>query len=223
MRDEWYGDKRDLVKWGVLLHLADQFSSRSILQVPYYRPSEWRDLEIDGQRYPFPDAVVKHFRTIRDIRRLKARCRIQVVPTPFRNRTQYAAAVRRAIAAKRSGRSIVFLDPDTGLAPRNPGPEHVLGAELAAIWAQMSPGDVLVFYQHQTNRSGRPWVEEKRQQFAEALGLPPEAAGLVRAPEIARDVAFFFCEKKARAGVGAVPPSNQLERTRLAEAMGPRR
>jgi hypothetical protein len=24
MRDEWYGDKRDLVKWGVLLHLAKQ-------------------------------------------------------------------------------------------------------------------------------------------------------------------------------------------------------
>ncbi|WP_157844579.1 hypothetical protein [Dehalococcoides mccartyi] len=33
MKDKWYGDKRDLVKWGVLLTLAKMFSARRILQV----------------------------------------------------------------------------------------------------------------------------------------------------------------------------------------------
>jgi len=38
VKDKWYGDKRDLVKWGILLTLAKMFSARRILQVAYYRP-----------------------------------------------------------------------------------------------------------------------------------------------------------------------------------------
>jgi hypothetical protein len=47
MKDEWYGDKRDLVKWGVLLHLAATFKATRILQVPYYGQANgapWRSM-----------------------------------------------------------------------------------------------------------------------------------------------------------------------------------
>jgi hypothetical protein len=50
MRDEWYGDKRDLIKWGVLLDLEQRYKAKQILQVLYYRPGEWKPMEIDGDK-----------------------------------------------------------------------------------------------------------------------------------------------------------------------------
>ena len=39
MRDQWYGDKRDMVKWAALLHLAQRERLSAILQVALYRPN----------------------------------------------------------------------------------------------------------------------------------------------------------------------------------------
>lgn len=74
------------------------------------------------------------------------------------------------------GRTIVFLDPDTGLQPTKPSWEHVLDSELASIWAAMPAGHVLVFYQHKTSYNGSPWLEPKRAQFESAVGLEPGAS-----------------------------------------------
>jgi hypothetical protein len=51
MKDQWYADNRDLVKWGVLLELCRQFHAIRILQVLCYRPSDWQEknLKIDGK------------------------------------------------------------------------------------------------------------------------------------------------------------------------------
>lgn len=37
MRDIWYSDNRDLVKWGVLAHIARTQFLKTIVQVPYWR------------------------------------------------------------------------------------------------------------------------------------------------------------------------------------------
>ena len=43
MRDQWYADNRDLVKWGILLRLAERYATKHILQILYYRTTcEWR-------------------------------------------------------------------------------------------------------------------------------------------------------------------------------------
>src|SRR5262249_17751130 len=46
---------------------------------------------------------------------------------------------------------------------------HVLESELAELWAELTIGDVLVFYQHQTNRNGQSWIATKKDQLATAL------------------------------------------------------
>jgi hypothetical protein len=66
----------------------------------------------------------------------------------------------------------------------------------------MSAGDFMVFYQHQTNRSGEEWIEPKKLQFERALSIPSGNAKLAQATKIARDVAFFFAEKQATKGSG---------------------
>lgn len=196
MKDQWYGDNRDLVKWGVLSELARRFDADHILQVLYYRPSKWAEFEIDGELVELPSEVIQHFRTATNISTMESAARLEVLADAFENRDQYLQTVLQRIKEHAPSRGIVFLDPDTGLESRSPGPEHVLTSEITAIWREMAVRDVLVLYQHQTNRSGSPWIEPKRVQFESALGLMPGSAKVARAPKIARDVAFFFAEKR---------------------------
>jgi len=37
MRNRWYSDKRDLVKWSILIHLARMTAATRILQIAYFR------------------------------------------------------------------------------------------------------------------------------------------------------------------------------------------
>jgi len=195
MKDQWYGDHRDLVKWSVLVELARRFRAGRILQVLYYRESVWNELEIDGKSVPLPQEVIQHFRNVQNIRSLQVSVRVDIIEDLFLDRTEYMQRVLQGIWAWRNGLSIVFLDPDTGLESKHPGLQHVLDSELAEIWRELRHGDVLVLYQSQTNKKGLPWIEPKRVQFERALGLPPGGPKVACAPKVARDVAFFFCRK----------------------------
>ncbi len=196
MRDKYYGDKRDLVKWGVLLQLATLFHIRKSLQVAYFRPSQWGDLDIDGMFYELPQPVIEHFRNFRNITKLTTNPKIQVVSSTFSsNRRVYAREVLRVLGKPSNERRIVFLDPDTGLESQTPNLQHVLDSEVAEIWGKMGSGEVLVLYQHQTNYGGKPWIEPKRKQFEDAIGLAPGTAKVAKASKIAPDVAFFYAEK----------------------------
>lgn len=63
--------------------------------------------------------------------------------------------------------------------------------------ARRQTGDVLTFYQHQTNRKGTPWVDEQKAHFERAIGLLPGGSKLAWAPSIAKDVVFFFAAKSS--------------------------
>jgi len=196
MKDQWYGDGRDLVKWGVLFHLAQAYSVKRILQVAYLRSSKWGELEIDGQKYPIPEPIKNHFRNVRNISNLQCEPIVDVLDSPFENRSQYEQLIMGEIDHQHP--CIVFLDPDTGLEPDNkPGFEHVLGSELMDVWEKMVVGDVLALYQHQTNRKGQPWIEPKRKQFENALNLPTGRAKVAVGSNIAGayDVAIYYCRK----------------------------
>ena len=84
MRDKWFGDNRDLVKWSVLLHLAKENNINNILQIAYYRESEFGSICID---YPdctddkviqIPDEVKNFFRRIQNIKNMSNSIMIDV-------------------------------------------------------------------------------------------------------------------------------------------------
>ena len=197
MRDQWYGDNRDLVKWGTLFLLARKFRAKTIVQIAYYRPSTWGQLEIDGKPHDVPQEVFKHFRNLGNIEELRAGPQIKVLMAPFDDRGRYMTEVLKAIAAKGPDPKIVFLDPDTGLEPRNPSMDHVLESEVKEIWDRLQPWDVLVFYQHKTNRNGQPWIEPKMKQLSGAIGVDKGEIKLAvgHNPNLAQDVALFYCQK----------------------------
>jgi hypothetical protein len=195
MRDTWYADNRDLVKWGVLFRLAQRFESKRVLQIAYYRPSTFGQIEIDGQPDTIPVEVIAHFRNIRAVGSVDSPIRVAVFDPVFEDRRTYLAAVLNLLPAYGGERCVVFLDPDTGLEPTTPGLEHVLGDKISAIWRTMKSGDVMVFYQHQTNRAGQPWIPQKHAQFAQALRVSQNSVKIATGMEVARDVAFFYSQK----------------------------
>ncbi|HEV2492066.1 MAG TPA: hypothetical protein VG204_03235 [Terriglobia bacterium] len=208
VKDKWYGDKRDLVKWGVLLQLANRYAASRILQVAYYRPeaitTRSETIEIDSRKCAMPDAVYMHFRNMADITRLSSpSLQIQVVNSVWNAEGRASGAYIQEVEAARAqlptdSPCIVFLDPDTGLEPPkgNPKLEHVLESELKQIWEEaVRVNDVLVFYQHKAGRKkGESWITAKREQFESALGLGNGAPKLARG-EAATDVVFFFAQK----------------------------
>jgi hypothetical protein len=197
MRDQWYGDHRDLVKWGTLLEIVRTRRSKHILQVLYYRPSEWGSIEFEGRSIDISSEVIRHFRSVGSIRDLSCGASIEVISEEFADRKRYLRGITAAIQARGTRLGIVFLDPDTGLEPEsgNFGPTHVRKNELAEIWGALSTGDVLVLYQHETNPKGEDFIGPKKHQFAQALGISVESAKHAYAPKVARDVVFFFADK----------------------------
>lgn len=198
MRNRWYGDNRDLIKWGVLFRLAETFEARRILQLAYYRPSTFGQLIIDDQAQDLPEEVIAHFRNLRNIGTMDSEVRVTIFDPVFKDRSTYLQAVLTLLPTFAEERCIVFLDPDTGLEPARPTLDHVLDNEAGAIWNALKKGDVFVFYQHQTNKSGQPWIEPKRNQLAAALNVGTGAIRMAHAPNVAKDVVFFFTQKEEK-------------------------
>ena len=197
MKDIWYADKRDLVKWSVLLRLAEINQMERILQIAYYRGSRFDDIQIDGRNHKIPNAVLQHFRRIQSIRKLNTKVRISIFDENFENRVEYHNKVINYLAKYKNFKCTVFLDPDTGLQPPNgrAGLQHVLNGEVQTIWHSLKKDDILVFYQHQTNRNGQPWIEPKRDQLANAIRVDKQLVKIANSVEIAHDVAFYYLQK----------------------------
>lgn len=199
MQDQWYGDHRDLIKWGGLLEIAQQNQLRHILQVCYYRPCKWDQIQVDEKLVDISPRVTKHFRDISLIKKLDGTIPIEILTEALEDRESYLQTVLTAIQSRSEAPGIVFLDPDTGLQPANgkSGPTHVPVGELTSIWNALSHGDVLALYQHQTNRAGKPWIPEKKKQFDGVLNT---CSKIVKAPEsrlkenagLPRDVVLFY-------------------------------
>ncbi len=205
MRDHWYGDNRDLAKWGVLLQLADRYDAKHILHVMYYRTNGWAPVQVDGEELQIPPAVIDHFRRAVSIAELQSPVPLDVITEPFENRQKYLELVRQRIKARTQTPGLIFLDPDTGLAPPSPAVsskrEFVKDNEVRAMWEDMQIGDVLVLHQHKTKRNGPPWVAMKRLQFEATLGIPEGSSKLAEAPRITMDALFFFVQKEQEAQV----------------------
>lgn len=208
MRDWWYGDKRDVVKWGTVVVLGRRLSISTVLQVALYREDRLNyRLAINGATKttePVPIEVVRHFRNIDHIRRLAedTKLRIDIHKDPFQWRREYRTRedFRKAYFAKLTRRIrqyqqpvIVFLDPDTGIAPENYSYEHVTPQEIRLVLGAMKAGDVLLFYQHARLGDGQ-WLDSTRDDFRQAVGADVPI-NTITCNEIAKDVAFFVVER----------------------------
>ena len=195
MRDQWYGDNRDLVKWSVLVHLARREAVSAILHVAMYRPGPAPAPLVTAHGKVDPPAeVFRHFRDLDDIQRLGVATglAIEVVKEPFTDRIAYFGRVCERVKRRRGGPMLVLLDPDIGLAPETHGPEHVTSTEVARVFEVLRPGDLLVCYQHA--RKQKDWRGRARRAFANAPGVPSFEVEVLQS-EVARDVLLLEVKK----------------------------
>lgn len=197
MRDIWYSDNRDLIKWGVLAHIARMQSLKTIVQVPYWRKEEQQPhFSFREKRVALDQDVWSFFRNIRHIKRLSEQLgvNIAVFDDEFTHseRKAYSQSLSRHLAdCKRP--LLVFLDPDTGLEPEKLNVTHTTLVEVTCAWKDLMVGDWLVFYQHARRETG--WVESVSAQLSRACaGAKIEVA---RSEAIGNDVAFLCAEKRA--------------------------
>lgn len=195
MKERWFADDRDLVKWSALLHFARAHALTRIIQVAYTRADARPQVTIGEQIVAVDDAVWSFFRDLQRIRHLGATVGmpIDVFDETFdpKNRAAYQQRVIEVLAANHNGAVLLFLDPDTGLQPTRASAEHVAREEVRACWQQLAAGDWLALYQHA--RHDKTWLEDvQRELSALCDGVPID---LVRSAEIGKDVALLFARK----------------------------
>jgi hypothetical protein len=194
MRDSWYADKRDLVKWGTLAHIAEREHLPLIVQVPYPRVTARPPLQSGNTEVPIHPSVWQFFRNLSAVEDLGAPLgrEIVVIPDIFdpRQRQRYNQTVADTLSRLPAGK-VVLLDPDTGLAPRKASGEHLTPDDVGAVWSVLHSGDWLVLYQHASRT--KTWRADGRQRL-EAICCVQECEEF-SAPDISWDVVFFAVRK----------------------------
>lgn len=203
MQNKWYGDKRDLVKWRTLIHLAGEDPAVRILQVLMIRPDCERDSRL-AERGPhgvrscgISESAFDHFRRVQNITCLDKRIAIYDKPFPEKDqgrcqeeRDRYFRAVCEWIGRFRGKRRVVLVDPDTGIKQKRRTWKHIEDRELKELYQQLGRGDTLVLYQHgQLFRKG--WLRATLAQFAKAVKVGTNRVRVFQCCELARDVALF--------------------------------
>lgn len=198
MRDTWYADQRDLVKWGTLTHLAERNALAAIVQVAYLRQGARPPLENGPAKVPISPAVWAFFRDVGTIRGLadKLKRRIVLLDEAFvpRQRRQYRESMLAAFRGV-EGPKIVLLDPDTGIASGRATAKHSTSEDITAVWGALDSGDWLAVYQHRYR--DKRWREDARERLAALCGTSIE---LFAAPEVASDVVLLAARKPSPGG-----------------------
>jgi len=193
VRDTWYADHRDLVKWGTLAHIAERQSLAAIVQVAYLRRGTQGALQNGSAEVPIAPAVWSFFRDVTAVRSLGEILsrRIVVIDKPFtpQRRREYRLAVVESVRSIESSK-IVLLDPDTGIAPSKPSGKHVTAEDIAAVWEALQPGDWIAVYQHRSRN--KTWKQGAQDRFTDVCG---NGVQVYQATKIAPDVILLAKRK----------------------------
>ena len=199
MRDKWYSDDRDLVKWATLAHIASERGLQTILQVPYWRPEKVHPhFNFIEKPVAVSDKVWGFFRNIHSITRLgpEIGVSIAVVNTEFKpdRRDAYVSEVKTKIQHARRPLAL-FLDPDTGLQPKKCCPEHTAITDIQTLWPVLKPREWLILYQHARHTSN--WAESIADELSYLCSSMQ--AHVVRSGDVGKDVALICVEKEGMA------------------------
>ena len=196
MRDIWYGDRRDRVKWGALVHLARSQGLSKIVQVAFYQRLTDPKLLMDDVPISVPKEVWDHFSDLRNIEKLGESTGIEIVVLDrvfdSIRRREYIREVIQILRQHSASPKIVFLDPDTGIEPARAKAEHVTMEDVKEIWEVLSTRDWLAVYQHASRRGD--WLEIGKQKFRQACEV--EHVKVFRSCKIAKDVAVFAARRR---------------------------
>jgi hypothetical protein len=204
VRDTWYGNARDIVKWGAIVEIGNRFGVERVVQVAFLRPGDRPVLVGDLWREPvqIPDVVWQHIRNIDPVETGLSSAlglEVEVIDWLFdpSRRKAYASDVEQHLRLL-GGKKLVLLDPDTGMEPQRSRPtgNHILCEEIVQLWNALRPNDWIILYQHRWRESG--WDAIAQRRFGEIVQAPTKIIGaqrshIVGAPKV--DAIFLAARK----------------------------
>lgn len=177
MRNEFYGDRKDVWKWTVATRAAGE--RKPICYVPMLTRNDGNLFTAVKNAAPavatFFDSERKLFESsARDVKRIEnlLRGRISILGGEFRHarRQEYFQGV--AARLKHLDEPVVLLvDPDNGLACTKSGKQHIEDGELRLLWDCLKPCSTLLLFQVSGGRR-KDWLGDRLRAFTEALSVP---------------------------------------------------
>ena len=186
MRNQYYGDSRDVFKWSMILKLVRDHGIRTVLQVAMLRPD---DNSGQGNTTHLPNNAVKSVlsffeeerqvfesdprkRDIRRITRLPDYCgggfRIEVFDKIFSGKSYFEEAKEAIRNLHRP--ALILLDPDTGMgeAKGQRRYKQIREDEIRSIFSQLEPRYVLTLFQYKWRCKN--WITYLENKFKGAEG-----------------------------------------------------
>jgi hypothetical protein len=180
MRNEFYGDRKDVWKWSVVLTVAGK--QKPIVYVPMLTANDGNLFGVVENAHPdvvaFFEAERKLFQSSpRNVGRIVNLLpgRIRIIGRDFRNacRSKHFQDVASELG-RHSEPVVLLVDPDNGLACTKPGKQHIADSELRLLWESLSTGSTLLLFQVSGGRK-KDWLNDRMQAFAEALSIGSSA------------------------------------------------
>jgi len=162
MNQQFFGDNRDLFKYDLVFAIMSRAKPRlkSFMLVPMltgYRPSEKdvvagmknKKLMRCFHKFTAGKGALKYYREIQGYFE-SGDINVTIFPSPdFEFSQKNRARYFKKMSAHMPKRSLIFLDPDTGIqADEKAEKQHLKFSELQEIYNQVDDGSVLMVYQH---------------------------------------------------------------------------
>lgn len=209
MKNEFFGDRRDLFKFDLALWMSSSASGR-LTYVPMLTEltRERGNGEYDYQRAKAgyhnaqllkllnncAHGIDGHSQDIREIVPYFQANDIEIATykdTEYltrRNRSTYWNGIADTVLPG----SLVLVDPDTGMENSNPTEEHLYYAELRHLLAYSSDSSILMVYQHFERVPHEVFLVRRSADFAKFAGVSPIYI-------TDNEIIFFFMSKSADA------------------------
>jgi len=158
MQDRWFGDNRDLVKWGAVSYLSNQYPQHTVCPILYYtKPPGHGNKNLGlkhsngtSQSIGFSQFILNIFPSNCFLYYSQLSKGIKLSwPLLALNSENYLQDIIKYMN-NISSPCIVFLDPDTGIEPSSGGNnKHARKAHIKHIWDNiLKKDDILAIYQH---------------------------------------------------------------------------
>lgn len=203
MKNQYFGDNRDLFKYDLVLHLIENVNFlEHFTFIPMLTENDGRT---DGNRRDYSKAkagvnneALKEYlkEKPRSVKEIKGFFVSRGIPITIYKEDGYFTHGNRhdyfnGIDQKLLLNSLVFVDPDNGLEVKNPSEKHILYREAKMIFERMDKNSVLMIYQHFPRQKHGQYFEDKRNEIKDKIGVLPLAIS-------DNEIIFFLLAKNER-------------------------
>ncbi|MYC31892.1 MAG: hypothetical protein F4X64_01805 [Chloroflexi bacterium] len=203
MENAKFGDKKDRMKWEVLLELAQRYKIRRIVQVAMLTddkpPPDVTAEPMQHEHQGVAALVGEFFRNygypkgggLRDIQVLGEQLGIKIEVWLDRfthqERCNYFDRITDRIR-EYDAPTVWFFDPDNGIEPDKTEIKHVRQIELRQVFDALPTGDFLAVFQH--NQQRPCWDTMARDRFRRACSVPVDQVKVFERPGYKQAIIF---------------------------------